>query len=310
MRVVDLGTKVEDHVSWASLETARLLYPDAFGDPAAFSEPFDPAFKETRTAAEQALTQATWLLDTLTNGKLHGVECWIEDYAVHSCEVKLRRGPVLSVDAVEIVNDCGRRVDPLPFDGWCLKSPNVISVCCNCSFAASRCGCGTTIMRVKYQIDSNMPPGAAGIVAMLAAEYAKARRGEKCSLPSRISSITRQGVSWTMLDPQDFLEKGRTGMDRVDEWLEAAKRQTGSGTLIDPLHSDRVSMQRVPCGPVAQFGDQDVSDPTPDPFSSAFRRNSIPGQTRSRRSNQWQSRKSRTRTTTRASRLVPATRRR
>lgn len=46
-------------------------------------------------------------------------------------------------------------------------------------------------------------------------------QNEKCRLPQRVQTITRQGVSMTLLDPQDFLDHGRTGIYLVDLWLKA-----------------------------------------------------------------------------------------
>jgi hypothetical protein len=43
--------------------------------------------------------------------------------------------------------------------------------------------------------------------------------GETCALPSRVTSITRQGVSMVMLDPMNFLDNGRTGLYAVDLFL-------------------------------------------------------------------------------------------
>jgi hypothetical protein len=101
-------------------------------------------------------------------------------------------------------------------------------------------------VRVSYTIASNLPPGTEAVTAWLATEYGKAAAGAACSLPERITSITRQGVSWTLLDPQDFYDKGFSGMGRVDNWLAPVKRTLG-GTLIDPLTSHRLHAQRVDC---------------------------------------------------------------
>lgn len=35
---------------------------------------------------------------------------------------------------------------------------------------------------------------------------------DDCQLPSRVTSVAREGVSWTVLDPQQFLEGGKTGL--------------------------------------------------------------------------------------------------
>lgn len=53
-------------------------------------------------------------------------------------------------------------------------------------------------------------------VAALAAEILAADTGSTCRLPERVTNISRQGVSWTLIDPQDFLDSGRTGVYEVD----------------------------------------------------------------------------------------------
>lgn len=52
--------------------------------------------------------------------------------------------------------------------------------------------------------------------AELACQLLKSCVGAPCQLPQRISSLTRQGVTVGFLDPQDFLESGRTGIYIVD----------------------------------------------------------------------------------------------
>ena len=53
-------------------------------------------------------------------------------------------------------------------------------------------------------------------VAALAKEVLAADVGDTCRLPERVTSVNRQGVSWTLIDPQDFLDSGRTGVYEVD----------------------------------------------------------------------------------------------
>jgi hypothetical protein len=42
---------------------------------------------------------------------------------------------------------------------------------------------------------------------------------EACQLPQRVTSVTRQGMSFTLLDPQDFLDRGKTGIYSIDLFL-------------------------------------------------------------------------------------------
>lgn len=45
------------------------------------------------------------------------------------------------------------------------------------------------------------------------------QESSECALPTRLSSVARQGVQITVLDPQEFLDKGRTGLYEVDLFL-------------------------------------------------------------------------------------------
>ena len=235
--------------------------------PAGAAPPGDHPFwalNETATADRLVLftatTQATWLLDTLTGYTLHGIEHWQEDYRVHTCTVRLRRFPVSTVHTVTRILRCNTPTDELI--DWCHKSQQQISVCCNGgNYSTFNCGCDNNVLRVVYTIGANLPPGTEALAAWLAGEYGKAAQGNPCALPERITSVTRQGVSWTVLDPQDFLDKGYTGMSRVDHLLSPIKLTIG-GTMIDPLTSNRLFTQRLEELPVEP---EEPEEPGPEP---------------------------------------------
>ena len=78
---------------------------------------------------------------------------------------------------------------------------------------------GTWSVTYEYGEDVD----AMGLVAAgeLACEFLKAivSGSGACRLPQRVQSLSRQGVSVTLLDPQDFLADGRTGLPLADLWL-------------------------------------------------------------------------------------------
>lgn len=43
-----------------------------------------------------------------------------------------------------------------------------------------------------------------------------------CALPDRVTSVSRQGIEYTILDPQNFINEGRTGIYEIDMFLHAA----------------------------------------------------------------------------------------
>lgn len=68
------------------------------------------------------------------------------------------------------------------------------------------------------------PPPAAGRRAAirLANELILWDKGSgNCALPQRIQSVARQGVSYTLMDPQEFIANGKVGIYEIDLFLAA-----------------------------------------------------------------------------------------
>lgn len=81
--------------------------------------------------------------------------------------------------------------------------------------------CGAECIVVRYAYGTGIPPGGTLAVARLAEELLRASLGQDCSLPERVTSVSRQGMTWALLDPQEFLVDGRTGVYEVDLLLVA-----------------------------------------------------------------------------------------
>lgn len=78
--------------------------------------------------------------------------------------------------------------------------------------------CDGPIVTYTY---GRVPPALGRIAARrLANELILASDGStNCALPANVTSIQRQGVSIDIWDPQDFLDKGHTGLYEVDLFL-------------------------------------------------------------------------------------------
>lgn len=75
---------------------------------------------------------------------------------------------------------------------------------------------------VSYSFGEAPPESGVQAAVALAVQVALAIGGSvDCQLPQRIQSITRQGISMAVLDPQEFLADGRTGIYMVDLFLAA-----------------------------------------------------------------------------------------
>lgn len=79
---------------------------------------------------------------------------------------------------------------------------------------------GTWYIELEY--GQNPPTSGKVAVSKLACELEKACTGDdSCKLPARVSTVARQGVTLALLDPQEFLNEGRTGLYEVDLFLKA-----------------------------------------------------------------------------------------
>jgi len=72
-------------------------------------------------------------------------------------------------------------------------------------------------------------------------EMAKSALGQKCDLPQRVTVITREQVTYTILDSQKFIDEGRTGVYLVDLALKASK----AGRVVAPGMGTPISRQRA-----------------------------------------------------------------
>lgn len=73
---------------------------------------------------------------------------------------------------------------------------------------------------ITYQHGRQPPPTAIRMCALLAGEFGKQDAGDgKCSLPRRLQTISRQGLTAVSLDTMEFIDKGRIGILAIDAWL-------------------------------------------------------------------------------------------
>lgn len=98
---------------------------------------------------------------------------------------------------------------------------------------------------VKYVYGINPPIGGVRAAASLACQLALAcqeENAEMCKLPERTIQVARQGVTMIVIDPMEFVDKGRTGLYDVDLWLGAVNPANlrGRATVVTPEMMPRV----------------------------------------------------------------------
>lgn len=155
-------------------------------------------------------------------------------------KMRLRHQPVQRVLSVEIN---GTLVSP---EDYALINRSSLG------FPLSRMACGASCVRVSYIWGVNPPAGGKAACVELATQFLLAWDGsDECRFPKRVTNVTRQGVSWTILDPQDFLDDGRTGIYTIDLFLKAT----------NPDKARRPARVFSPDLPRAQTIIQDITPP-------------------------------------------------
>lgn len=217
------------------------LHREVWADPVAFAE----AQAISEDDAWYVLSEATWLLSALTDGRVHGGGWWEDRIRIHpgQCEVWLAHSPVLHVASVKRIHHCG--CDQEPLTDICMIDDRGLRFCCSgpCSQSFAGC-CDEWYVVVTYEQAPCLPPGAQRVVSELAGEYMHAIKGEACRLPERINNVTRQGVSWTIMDPQTFLKEGMTGIGTIDHWLQAAKLHCPPQLIVKDVFKGMVVSSR------------------------------------------------------------------
>jgi hypothetical protein len=76
---------------------------------------------------------------------------------------------------------------------------------------------------ITYEYGGSIPALGRMAAKQLATQFTLSLSGreDECVLPDRVTSVTRQDVSWTILDTQDFLTDLRTGLYSVDLFLKS-----------------------------------------------------------------------------------------
>lgn len=189
--------------------------------------------------ADWAIRASTWILFKLSGEKYSGTRTDTDYYSVNGSSssayapevisghivnlpryssgitnLRLRQTPVLSVESIYIGSELQ---DPTTYqlrnNAYVVrrnKQPWVLD----------------PLNEIEITYTHGTPPPSMGKVAAI--RFANELiwneiDSDKCTLPERVSSsMTRQGVSYTILDPMEFIKDGHIGIPMVDMFLNAA----------------------------------------------------------------------------------------
>lgn len=97
---------------------------------------------------------------------------------------------------------------------------------------------------VSYTFGRMRPAGGELAVLTLATEIGRWMAGKSCQLPQRVQSVTRQGITYAMLDDLSFLDQGLTGIAGVDLWIKSVN-PGGNRQQAVSWSPDRISVRRA-----------------------------------------------------------------
>ena len=151
------------------------------------------------------MLQQEAILNSRVNRALQLVEPWVSP----ETRIRLRGQPVREVKTVRATNG-----DIMSPDKYYLVDHSTIQFFQGALIVPAD-------IEITYTYGSEPPVMGRMVAKRLATEFLKLWNGHSdCALPERVTSITRQGVSYTLLDSQDFLEQMRLGIYEIDLFLK------------------------------------------------------------------------------------------
>lgn len=173
---------------------------------------FDPYFRTTGSGFNYLPTLIAGNVQNIPASRDFRVQGndYLGDGTSSRTRVRLRGRKVIKIHTVRDVN--GEIIDPSKY------------YMADHSTLYASPGAAWNPFNVEVTYTYGTPPPSAGKAAakLLATELVKMYEGDDtCALPQRVTSVSRQGVSYTILDNQDFLENMRTGIYAVDLFLKA-----------------------------------------------------------------------------------------
>lgn len=147
----------------------------------------------------------------IVNGEMYNMPRGLSSSS--NMQLRLRRRPVLTVSEIQLGNTI---VDPATYE---LRNNAFVTKKDKTPWVT------TAQQDLIVTYTHGQPPPIAGrrAAVRLANELILAEIGDpSCALPDTVTSINRQGVSYTLLDPQVYIEKGRTGVYEIDMFIYAA----------------------------------------------------------------------------------------
>jgi hypothetical protein len=179
---------------------------------------------------------------SLDRGSNH--EMMADGTSLHS-KLRLRGRKVIKIHTVR--NTDGTIVPP---SQYFLQDHSVLQGAPNSNWMACN-------IEVTYTYGTPPPTAGRAAAKILATELVKLYEGdETCALPQRVTSVARQGVSYTILDNQDFIDELKTGIYAVDLFLRSSnpdKARARARIFTPDTPRARRTVPEIPIVPTSSF---------------------------------------------------------
>lgn len=147
----------------------------------------------------------------IINGEMHNLPKGLSQSS--NLQLRLRRSPVLSISEIYSGGIL------VPFEEYELRNNAFVVRKDKLAWVTA----AKQELSITYTHGSPPPVAGKRAAIRLANELIMAETGDsQCALPDSVTSINRQGISYTLLDPQVYIEKGRTGVYEIDMFIYAA----------------------------------------------------------------------------------------
>lgn len=217
--VEDLGAYADSEYAYDAVKTASYLLWGMSGrkynGTQTVTERYVSSFDPYLRTGASALTYAPTLIDgEVKNIRVggtgpYGDDDYLGDGTSASTRVRLRGRKVTKIHTVRDIN--GTIISP---DKYYLVNHSTMIATPGANWSASN-------IEVTYAYGTEPPTAGKNAARLLATELVKLyENDDSCALPQRVTSISRQGVSYTLLDNQDFIDELRTGLYAVDLFLK------------------------------------------------------------------------------------------
>jgi hypothetical protein len=172
---------------------------------------YDPYLRTGASRLTHTPVLIDGMVENIVSGGSDSHHDFLGDGTSSYSRVRLRGRKVIEIHSLR--DQDGNIIDP---NTYYLSDHSVVYGTPNAKWSSSN-------VEITYTYGSPPPIAGRAAARILALELVKLYEGDDtCALPQRVTSVARQGVSYTVLDNQSFIDELRTGIYAIDLFLKTA----------------------------------------------------------------------------------------